>query len=236
MATINRLYFYRLAFGLLILVWSALVTLDFLRHTNPTAQGQAGTISMVYGYAKRPYVYRTLAPTIVRLLTSAVPQDLRLLIKNSASQALQKTYLELSTKDPFQDSEQDFSTEYLIAALLEYISLLAFLAALVYLALGLYDLEEILVMLIPCIALLVLPPFWDNFVWNKIYDFPTLFLFTASLGLMARGRWTLYLLSFVLASLNKETSILLTIPFLAYFAAKAACPECFFSEFSGCKF
>ena len=44
-----------------------------------------------------------------------------------------------------------------------------------------------------------------------LYDFWQLFLFTAGLLCMVRGRWWLYYPTFVLACLNKETSLLLPV-------------------------
>jgi len=50
-----------------------------------------------------------------------------------------------------------------------------------------------------------------------LYDFTTLFLFTLGLAMMIRRKWISYLFVFVLACLNKETTILLTCIYAIHF-------------------
>lgn len=55
-------------------------------------------------------------------------------------------------------------------------------------------------------------------LWQRqIYDFPTLFLHTLALYFLARSDLAKYLLTFVLASLSKETSLFLLIFFAVQF-------------------
>lgn len=58
------------------------------------------------------------------------------------------------------------------------------------------------------------------FIGGYIYDLPTLFLFVFALAIMRAKKWYVYLLTFALASLNKETSILLLLPFITYFRTR----------------
>ena len=52
-----------------------------------------------------------------------------------------------------------------------------------------------------------------------------MFLFTLGLGLLVRRRWRLFLVVFVLACLNKETTILLTLVFAIHFRRPASLPR-----------
>lgn len=55
-------------------------------------------------------------------------------------------------------------------------------------------------------------------LWQRhIYDFPTLFLFTLALYFLAKRDFGKYLLTFVLATLSKETSLFLTLFFAIQF-------------------
>jgi hypothetical protein len=65
------------------------------------------------------------------------------------------------------------------------------------------------------LSIILLVPFMMT---NRhVYDFSTLFLFSSGLTLMARKKWRWYFLVYVLACLNKETTILLTGVFLYHY-------------------
>jgi hypothetical protein len=51
----------------------------------------------------------------------------------------------------------------------------------------------------------------------KPYDIATAMFFAISLGLLAHGKFNLYYLIFVVASINRETTFLLTLFFMIYF-------------------
>jgi hypothetical protein len=51
----------------------------------------------------------------------------------------------------------------------------------------------------------------------KPYDIATAMFFALSLGLLARGKSNLYYLIFIIASINRETTFLLTLFFIVYF-------------------
>lgn len=63
----------------------------------------------------------------------------------------------------------------------------------------------------------------------KVYDYATLMFFALSLGLLARGKHGVYLLLFPIATLNRETTFLLTIFYLVYFWKKIPFPKLFLS-------
>jgi hypothetical protein len=54
----------------------------------------------------------------------------------------------------------------------------------------------------------------------KPYDIATTMFFALSFGLLARGKFNLYYLLFVVASINRETTFLLTLFFIIYFFNK----------------
>lgn len=92
------------------------------------------------------------------------------------------------------------------------IAFLSFLAALRWLAVGLgLSFDEGTA----AIALAGLLPLMLRI--NHIYDVGTLALTTAALGAMARGRWALYLALFAVSCLNRETTFLLLLLFVAHF-------------------
>jgi hypothetical protein len=55
------------------------------------------------------------------------------------------------------------------------------------------------------------------FNFGYMYDFTVLFLFTLGLWLMYRQAWVAYLLVFALATLNKETTLLLLLIYALYY-------------------
>jgi hypothetical protein len=54
----------------------------------------------------------------------------------------------------------------------------------------------------------------------KVYDIATVMFFALSFGLLARRRFKLYYLLFLIASINRETTFLLTLFFMVYFHNK----------------
>lgn len=67
------------------------------------------------------------------------------------------------------------------------------------------------------IALALLAVFTILFEWQRhIYDFPTAIFFSLGLALIYRERITEYLVVFTVASINRETTIFLTLIFILY--------------------
>lgn len=99
------------------------------------------------------------------------------------------------------------------AAICMTLSLLGFLPAFRYL-LAAFDLDEKRQDRLTIVAVLGLAPLLFT-PGKAVYDLTTLFLFTLALALLARRRWLPYLAVFVLATLNRETSILLLLVFVA---------------------
>jgi hypothetical protein len=87
--------------------------------------------------------------------------------------------------------------------------LLGFVLSLRYLMRALVYPEKV----VDWVSAAALPLLSPMFFAGYIYDFPMLFLFTLDLAMLLRRLWLAYLGVFLLASLNKETSILLTLVF-----------------------
>jgi hypothetical protein len=164
---------------------------------------------MVYGTAHKPFVLRTLLPTLDRLLVSALPSSLREAIVHLADHGSIARPLAKMNLAP------ENLPELLVAIVLMDVALMVFVVSLRSLARSAYGDNPWLVDFAPLVAL-VLVPCCFAYV-NYVYDFATLGLFTAGLALMARERFVAYFVVFALACVNKETTILLTLVFGLHF-------------------
>jgi hypothetical protein len=165
---------------------------------------------MVYGRAYKPYVYRVLLPGTVWVIASAIPDQ----TKADVSESLARMPA-LDNLLKILGWDAKYLVEYLIGVVLMYLSLWGFIWSLRYLLSGLYDVSEKVRDVFTLLVLVGLPQLFRYH--NYPYDFPTLFLFTLGLGLMVRRRWRWFIPLYVLACLNKETTILLTLVFAIHF-------------------
>lgn len=187
------------------LTLSAVVFLRFISHPQINGYYRAMFPDMIHGQAYRPFVTRALLPALVRVITAILPTEWK--------SAITATDWRLA-----YSWEQEYLTEYLVASALMYASLVGFFFALKYLLKALYELPQVFTDVISLLALAALPLFFNYY--SYIYDFPLLLLFTLGLGLMLRRKWTAYLVLFLLATINKETSALLTLVFAIHFFRK----------------
>jgi len=171
---------------------------------------QAKYEDMIYGNARKPYVYRALVPFTIRIVAATIPVE----AKNVINEKLFKnrTFKRLI---PAWRWEINLLTEYLIGCILMYLALVGFFFAFRYLFKTVYDAPDKLLDLTSLVALLSLPVMFKY--TSFIYDFSTLFLFTLGLALMAQKKWMVFLLAYTLACFNKETTILLTMLFVIVF-------------------
>jgi hypothetical protein len=173
---------------------------------------------MIYGNSYKPFVYRSLLPTAVRIITGAIPRSTRESINRYGEYLLNKPY-PLGINEGIDETnlstwEQRFLTEYLVASILMIASLFGFYSSLKYLLVGVFSAPEWFMDGISLVAVACLPAFFRHS--NYIYDFSTLFLFTFGLGLMVRLKWRFFIVVFLIASFNKETTILLSMIFVVY--------------------
>lgn len=203
-------WLYRPVVLLLLLILSALVFGMFLRTPGIIGDGRADFYNLVDGTAERPFAYRMFIPSTVRLLTSPISDETR---ASLAEWGLNNSVV----YEVFYTSAWriDWLPEFTAASVLMFAALLGFLWALRYFVTALYDGNRYWLDALLFLALLGLPPFFT--ATNYIYDLPALFLFTFCLALMVRRQWLPYLIVYVFACLNKETTILLTLIFAIHY-------------------
>ena len=161
--------------------------------------------AMVDGTAYRPFVYRTLLPTTVRLLESLLPEAVGQRLTEAARP---DTPLgELLAATPAPDEQQPVT--YLLAYVLEFGCLLGFALSLRAGVRWFYPRTSWVMEAIAPAALIGLPVFYRYI--SHDYDLPQLFLFTLCLLLLARRQWYAFYPLLVLAGLSKETSVLLVM-------------------------
>lgn len=183
-----------------------IVTIVFLAFL-PSLQNipRARLPDMVYGTAHRPFVYRALVPGMVRVITPVLPED-----------AFQDSSFVRSAFALF-DWEMPYAREYMVSFALIYLGFFAFAWAVRALITSLYGTQVIYGYMVSIAAVFLLIAFWSGGYTNYIYDIATLALTTYALALLVRQRWTVYLFVFLLACINKETTILLAFIFALHY-------------------
>ena len=205
---------YRTAYLMFICLMALIVFVLFLQsHINGFYPAMFS--DMIYGKAFKPYVYRTLLPSTVRMITSTIPAKTKSAINKSIenNQFVQNVRYHIFGRK-FHKNEIEFTIEYIIALSLMFLSLVGFAWATTYLFCSFYGTHKAMY-IVPFFALSGLPLFFKYY--SYLYDFPNLFLFTVALGLMIREKWLSFILVFIAACLNKETAILLTLIFAIHF-------------------
>lgn len=208
----------------LLATLSALVFLDFVRptvgrHAGINAYGRAKFLDMVEGRAWRPFVYRVLLPTSVRVAASVAPPTVR-----QACTDMVEGHRMLGRAFDVCGWETKAAFEYTFASLLMLLCFLGFghfAAVFTEQALSLSPRISTR-SLLAAAALLGVPPFFRYTSFP--YDPPQLFLFTLGLSFLAARRSTPFIAVFVLLCLNKETAVLL-IPVYALVFAKGGLPR-----------
>ena len=163
---------------------------------------------MVYGRAHRPFVQRALVPLVVRATVATAPDAVR---QQAESIAREGRMIRAVFRRGGWD--QAYALEYLITCVVMFGSLLGFVWAIYRLTLDLYGGPPWAARVAGLMALVCLPPFLSKGYYSAIYDFPSLLLFSLGLLFLFRRQWPAFLLVFVLACINKETAILLTLVF-----------------------
>ena len=164
----------------------------------------------IYGRAHKPYVYRTLLPTSVRVLSEVVPNSVRSSLTNKIenNNSLKKLFIKLKW-------EKELAVEYSFAMLLMFISLWGFSITVRHLFCLFFKTSTWYSYFVSLFALIGLPPM---FMYTSfLYDFPVLFLYTLGLIFLYKQDWKSFLVLFFIACINKETTILLTLVFYLYY-------------------
>jgi len=182
------------------------VFLAFLQNPgSPDDVERARLTSMVDGTGHRPYVYRCLLPTLVRLVEAATPER----AGNAISAAALRFGPLCRLLDATPAMEERAPLTYLIAYALEFASLIGFALVLRALLVHFFVPRPWTADLLPLLGLLGVPVFFRYF--SHHYDFPQLFLFALGLLLLSKHRWRWFYLVLLLGALNKETMFLLLV-------------------------
>ena len=194
----------------LISFWIALI---FFHSPGVTGYYRAEFHDMVTGKAYRPFVTRALMPWAIRTVVAFTPEK----VKN----AVERNTLTERLKQGWYLNKQlqriPNCYEYLVAFVLSVFCLIAFSLVCGSLWRSFFTRTNRYAEMLSIVALLGLPPLFRYY--SYLYDFPTLFLYTLCLYLMAERKWWAYFPVFVLSCVSKETTVLLPGVFALYYLA-----------------
>ncbi|MBN1213699.1 MAG: hypothetical protein JXA92_14090 [candidate division Zixibacteria bacterium] len=164
-------------------------------------EGPTAFQKIVYAEANRPFVYRALAPFLIRSLTHITPDTLKSKISDVVES---RDILEIF------GFRKEYATEYVWSFVLLYCSLIGFALVLRKFIATFYRSPSYLADFAPLGALACIPLLGSYF----IYDYPNLMLFTGCLLFMAQKNFKLFYPIYILTCFSKETAIL--IPFIFF--------------------
>ncbi len=193
---------------ILIIILCSIIFSIFIRGFFPYESEDYNSVKMIYGDAKKPFVYRTFLPSLTRFTVNLIPGEIRKTVLEKLPMTKINSLLVAKKMDC------KFIFEYSFLSIYIYICLLGFVVSFNYLFKSIYDTDIVFRYLVIIVSLLGLPTF---FYWEQLYDFATLFLFTLGLGLMRNQKWFSFIVVYILSLFNKETTILLTLIFSIYF-------------------
>lgn len=192
------------------LILSGYVLIVFVKSPGINGYERAMFSEMIYGTAWKPFVYRTLLPSAVRVVSEIVPEA----VHNSLTENVESSEFSILVLKKLK-WEREFITEYTIATIFMWFALLGFVSAFKNLLVEIYISPDWFSNFISLTALLVLPTMFQYY--SYIYDFPTLFIFTLGLVFLIKRKWSYFLVLFFISCFNKETVILLTLIFAIHF-------------------
>ncbi len=170
---------------------------------------------MVYHLNERPIVNRALVPELIRLGTLAIPAATR---AEMARQAREHPFISHNFEK--YGWVPDYTAEYLVALVALYLCLIGFFFAFRLFVRSLWAPPREALDALSLTALAGLPVMTRDL--HTLYDWSTLAFMALLLGLMARRRWRLYLPLFLLATFNRETTLLLILIFSVVFFNRLA--------------
>jgi hypothetical protein len=186
---------------------SALILIAFTTYPGFNWYSNVMFADMVYGDAHKPFVYRTLVPSTVRAITLLTPQFLIDKIESIAkakSMAQEMIYI--------SDMDDEYIYEYLIALFIMLMCFVGFAYSIRQLIKIHYNFPDFIADLAPIGALIFIPAFFRYY--NELYDPATLLLFASGLLMISQRKRFWFYIIFALATFNKETALLLSIPFI----------------------
>lgn len=201
-------------YHVLIFVLSIIIFLAFIYPVNKKHL-PFDVDDMIEGKYRKPYVYRTLVPTTIRIISNIIPESVH---KNTENFVRQNPKLN-ATFDNLEWQKEP-ALKYFISSVFMILSFIAFgylIPYFVFLFTGIARtyLNKIF---ISGLSLVLLPGFF--LYGSHIYDPPQLFLFALALYVLYKQKFNLFYPLFVLVTVNKETSLLLVGVFFFYFFRK----------------
>ena len=208
----KQLFENRIIYRTIIALISFYVLIAFVKLPQINGYKRAMFSEMIDGTAWKPFVYRTLLPTTVRLISEVIPDE----VHKTLTEKVESNKSAMLVLEKFK-WESEFITEYLVAMVLMYLTLLGFVFAFRKLFDAIYSSPLWFKNIISIILLLAIPAMFQPQYSNYIYDFSSLFLFTLGLLLLRQKKWRYFLILFFISCFNKETVILLTMIFAIHF-------------------
>jgi hypothetical protein len=189
------------------LIVSAMVLFIYLSINQLGGSGDSSFSRMLQGTANYPVIYRTLVPSLAKAGAAITPAWVSESLKNVSSESM-------PGKAIHQLSGGSYFTEALYALLLMYFSVAGFVLVERELLKDLgYPLQ--LQLALPVFLTLLTLPFSVHFAY--VYDLPQLFLTSLGCLFLLRKQWIAFLITLAVSTLNKETSLFLTIIFALYY-------------------
>lgn len=200
----------RLLLWLAIVVALLVVLSVWARDPGIAGYARARVPELVAGTAPNPFARRALVPWLARALAGSL---------DDAGRARVTSLLAGRSSIAELGWEREALAEYAAVLLVAGVALLCFAVSLGWLFTGLYRAPPPVAELVVLAGLLGVPALFRHH--NYLHDPAVLCLWTLALALLARGRHAAYLVVFVVACLNKETTLLLALVFWLHEAARA---------------
>ncbi len=164
-------------------------------------------VDMVHGTAYRPYVYRVFVPGLAHIGSLVMPAA----VSNALTSAFERWPGRPAGWPPA------YAANYVLVVAIMAASLMGFAAGVRRFSRAVFSAPPIVHATTALAAVAALPLTFGPFS-RQIYDFTTLCFFAWCLALMIERRWIAFGLAFAAATLNKESSILLTLVYLVFVA------------------
>jgi hypothetical protein len=203
----GRFWLGKLVYWCFMAAQAGLLLVYFCRVSGVGGHGPAKIERLLAGRADRPYAYRALLPAAANLLSPLLPPRLAAYIGMVSERALgEGVFLR-------RFAGAQYPAQAVLILAMMYLSLVGFSAVAFRLLAELGYLPW--VGYLGAVALLLGTRLFMHF--GYIYDFATLFMFSLGLLLMFRRQWGAYMLVFALGTLNKETTIFLSLIYVLYY-------------------
>ncbi len=165
--------------------------------------------AMVDGYAAKPFIYRQLVPLLIRSVDVITPPAFRDDVNEGMERfRFRQDLFWIQRYMPWLNPTFPLKvTHYkrLVGSIFIIGFWIGYMAGLYYLAKELFPSQPAIALFAPIFGTLAFTSF--GYQWQYIYDIPCLCLSTACFYFIYKQRFRMYLLIFLMASLNKETAI-----------------------------